>query len=657
MWQRLVLSTLLVAATALVYSQVWQFEYVILDDSLYTTQNPRIRQGLTADNLGWCVREAHASNWIPLTLLSLMLDAELYGDWPGGFHLTNVFLHAANVVVLFLLMVRMTACSTRSALVAALFAIHPLHVESVAWVAERKDVLSTLCGLLAIWSYVSFVRRGRPVHLIVSALWFLGSLMAKPTLVTLPFVLLLLDVWPLGRTTIWRGARGGARNNDAGRTGDVAERPSRGGTWDAASPVRWTRLVVEKGPFWGIAVVFCAIAVSAQHQSGAVSSLEQVSLRGRCLNAIVVYVRYMQQALFPQDLAVYYPHPGDSLAVADVLAPAALLLLITVAAVVTARRWPFLLAGWFWYLGTLVPLIGLVQIGTQQMADRYTYVPLIGLSFAVVWLISTITPEGLLRRYVVPAFSAAFLAVLMVAAFLQVSYWRNSITLFRHALAITRDSPLSCGALGTALIQQQQFAEGILYLERALRMAPGDARAHYNLACGLQAAGRLQEAEEHYRIALLKDEANANARNNLGVILRDAGQDSEALHLFSEALEINPEYVDAHINLGVSAAKVGQQELAIAHFERALRLDPSSSIARHNLGLAFHAQQRYEAAILTYRDALRRSPDDWNTRLELARVLALWGDRDAARTEYKQLLTHMPASAVVRNELAQLGLP
>ncbi len=656
MWPRFLLSMLLVAATGIVYSQVWQFEYVILDDSLYGTENPRIRQGLTLENLVWSIGEIHASNWIPLTSLSLMIDAELFGHWPGGFHLTNVVLHGANVVLLFLLLVRMTESLAKSAVVAALFAIHPLHVESVAWVAERKDVLSTLFGLVSIRAYVTYTRSLRPLHLILSALWFACSLLAKPTLVTLPCVLLLLDVWPLGRAA-WRSAGGGPREDRHGQSGGAGVPPGAGTVRDPAAPPGWTRLVVEKIPFWTLAVLFGAIAVFAQHHGGAVSSLEQVSLKGRCLNAIVVYVRYMQQALFPQDLAVYYPHPGEGLTVTDAILPAVLIVALTVVSVVAARRWPFLLVGWLWYLGTLVPMIGLVQIGTQQMADRYTYFPLIGLFIAVTWLIPSMIPEDVPGRYIVPAITGAILVVFTVAACLQASYWRDSVTLFRHAAEVSGESPLVCGALGTALIHEQQFEEGVSYLKTAVRMAPRDARAHYNLACGLQAAGQPHEAAEHYRVALSIDKSNANARNNLGVVLQNEGRDAEAVRLFREALEIDPEYVDAHINLGVCTARNGEQEQAIAHFERALRLDPSRISAHHNVGLALCSQQRYDAAIQRFRHVLRLLPNDWNARLELARALALQGDRDAARTEYQQLLVRTPASGVVRAELAQLELP
>ena len=351
-----VLCVLLACAVGAVYAQVWQFDFIMLDDPQHVTENPYVRGGLTASNLVWAFTTRITANWLPLTWASLMLDTTIYGGVrAGGYHLTNAVLHTANTVLLFVFLVRVTQSQGRSAFVAALFGLHPLHVESVAWVTERKDVLSVFFGLLSLLAYARYVQSGRKLRLAAALGWLVCSLLSKQTLVTLPFVFLLLDFWPLRRDFSAHGVVG---------------------------------LVLEKVPFLAACAVACAITMTAQAHGSAIAPLEAIPLRWRLSNAVVAYVLYLWQAIYPQRLAVFYPHPRDTLAGPMVLGAAAVFVAISAAAVLLRRRFPFLFVGWAWYVGTLVPMIGIVQIGSQQMADRYTYFPLIGVFLTMTWSVA-----------------------------------------------------------------------------------------------------------------------------------------------------------------------------------------------------------------------------------------------------------------------------
>ena len=386
----------------MVYAQTWRFGFVQIDDPIEVSENLRVRQGLSWQNLIWCFSSFFDGNWIPLTWLSLMFDTTVYGFRAGGYHFTNVVLHVANTLVLFAILGRATCNELRSACVAALFALHPLHVESVAWITERKDVLSTLFGLLSLLAYVNYAARGRSWRLAACLLCFLLSLLSKPTLVTLPCVFLLLDFWPLSRLS-----------------------------WNIKAD--WKRLV-EKAPFLTVSVAFSVITILAQGSGHAVRSFGAFSLAARCENAVVVYAAYLVKTLFPHDLVVYYPHPGGHFAWPAIGGAAAMLLAISAAAVVWVRRYPFLFVGWAWYLGTLVPMIGIVQVGGQQMADRYTYFALIGPFLAVVWLVAELVPAGTLAARVLPVATLIVLAALTATAYVQVGYWRDDLALWGHAL-------------------------------------------------------------------------------------------------------------------------------------------------------------------------------------------------------------------------------
>jgi tetratricopeptide (TPR) repeat protein len=620
----LVWGVLLVLASLLVYSQTVDFGFVGLDDTAYVTENARVQAGLNIPNLAWSFSTFYIANWTPLTWLSLMLDTDLYGVRAGGYHLTNILLHAANTWLLFLVLARATQNRVRSAFVAALFALHPLHVESVAWISERKDVLSTLFGLFALLSYVTYATQDRKLSLVASFFFFVCSLLSKQTLVTLPFVFLLLDYWPLRRIA-WPGSAG---RGDAAPTRAPYESTEPNGRRDddsAASIRKFSigRLLAEKLPFFAASAAFSVMSVIAQSRGGAVRSFVVLPLASRCRNALVVYLAYLWQTVCPLNLAAFYPHPAEKLTWIAAGAAAALLLAISVFALVRARRSPFLLVGWCWYLGTLVPMIGIVQVGTQQRADRYTYFPLIGLFVAVTWLIPQLVRADAIRNRVLPCVACASLAVLTVMTFEQVSYWRDSVLLFRHSLECTNDNPETRFRLGTALIKQGQTSEGIDNLEVAVRMAPDDAMSQYNLANGLQIAGRLEEAVPHYEAALAIDDELADVHNNLGVTLMALRKYPDAKRHFSRVLELRENNLRAYVNLGDVCVKSGEYNQAIAYSRRALALDPKSLNAHQCIAIALRGLGRIDEAIARLRELAAGAPDNEEVREELARTLAM----------------------------------
>jgi protein O-mannosyl-transferase len=606
--QNLLWAVLLFTVTLLVYAQVWSFGFVVVDDSLYVG-NPHVPEGITLANVIWSWKTVDDSNWIPLTWLSLLLDTNVYGGRPGGYHLTNALLHGANTVVLFLTLAIATRARAKSAVVAALFALHPLHVESVAWVAERKDVLSTFFGLLALLTYVRFAICGGRWRLATAFLCFVCSLLSKQTLVTLPFVLLLLDYWPLGRWSL----------NNPNRP--VREKsPPRG----RANLRRLTwRLVAEKIPFFAASIAFSAVAVMAQTHTGAVMTLQGFAFPARLANAVFVYAAYLEKTVFPQNLAVYYPHPHESLSWTVLGLAAAVLLAITAAAIVFVRRFPFLFVGWFWYLGTLVPVIGLVQIGSQQMADRYTYFPLIGLFLAVTWLVPEFVPPGLLRTRVLPAAVFSSLVMLAATTFSQISYWHDSVTLMRHSMDCTPDNSVAHEFLGNAYLAEGSLAEGAEELEKSIRLAPQFAPTHLALGGALQQQGRLDEAIAQYREALALDPQSAEAHTDLGLIFFKRREYDDAKRHFRQALEIDPNFAPAHVDLAAVCLTTNDFTGAIEHSEQVLHLQPNFPASEMCLAMALRGQGRLDEAIGHLQHVLELTPADPLAREELARTKAM----------------------------------
>jgi Flp pilus assembly protein TadD len=588
---------LLLLAVDLVFGQTARFEFVY-DDGIYLCENPRVAHGLTIKGVTWALTSTHANNWHPLTWFSHMLDCQLYGlRWPGGHHLTNVLLHAANSILLFLVLRRMTGDLWPSGFAAALFAIHPLHVESVAWVAERKDMLSGLFFLLTLAAYVGYVRRPFSLlrYLLVAALFALG-LMAKPMLVTLPCVLLLLDYWPLGRY----------------------------------SPP-FMRLVAEKLPLLALAGLSCAVTPLAQGQ--AVQSWEFMPLSARLANALVSYAVYLGQLFCPLGLAAFYPHPGTAIPLWQIVGALLLLAGIFAVALAIRRRCPYLLVGWLWYVGMLVPVIGIVQVGQQARADRYTYLTQIGLYVALVWGAAHVSRRWSHRRWVCTAGSTVVLLLLAVGASRQTSFWRDSETLWTRALACTSRNAAAHNNLGMTLVSGGQIDEGIAHYQKSLEIDPDDIEAHNNLGVALMERGQVDEAIGHYRRALQLKPDFTDAHNNLGNALASRGRKEEAITEYRKALESTPDDTHVRNNLGVALAGRGQVDAAIAEYRQAVEIKPDYADAHHNLGLALARRGEVAAAIAEHQKALEIDPGDCVACYNLARILATHptpGFRDGA---------------------------
>ncbi len=514
----------LVATVLAIYGQTGGHDFIMYDDPGYVTINLSIRNGVTWESLRWAVTSTYFYNWHPLTWISYMIDYQLFGLNPRGYHLTNVALHTANTVLVFWLLQTTTGGVWPSAFVAALFGVHPLHVESVAWVSERKDVLSTLFLLLTIWTYTQFAERRCPRWYLASVGLFAMGLMAKPMLVTLPFVLLLFDWWPLRRVNL---------------------------QLDTATLNRVRPLLVEKIPFLLLAAVSSAITMYAQSVGGAVRSFDQYPLSDRAMNAVVSYAKYLQKTIWPVELSVRYPHPGSTLSGWAVLLAVFILVAVTIAAIRWGRSRPYVLVGWLWYLGTLVPVIGLVQVGDQAMADRYTYVPLLGVFIVVAWVAYDLASWWRPVRLVMPWLAGVVLVALTVAAWNQVRYWRDSITLFEHATSVAPDDPLAHFSLANELRERGRVPEAARHYEEALRIYPNYADAHANLGLILAQQGRLDDAMPHYVAALRIQPGLAEVHNSMGMLLAEQGKTTEAILHFREALRIKPGMEAARKNLEV----------------------------------------------------------------------------------------------------------
>ncbi len=509
----------------IVFGQTGAFGFLHFDDNVYVTANAHVRSGLTGPSVAWAFSTLEEGFWHPLTWLSLMLDVQLYGDWAGGFHWTNVLFHGLSTVILFLVLCRMTGAPWRSAFVAGLFAVHPLHVESVAWVAERKDVLCGFFWMATLAVYAWYALRPGPWRYGLLLLVFLLGLMAKPMIVTLPFVLLLLDAWPLRR--------------DEATLGIVGRREF--------SRASWTGLVLEKVPLLAISAGFSILAYHAEFRAGALGSGAAYPLADRIANALVSYAAYLRQFFWPAGLAPFYPHPGQWPA-GQVLLSGAVLAAVSIAVFALARRRPWLGVGWLWYLGTLVPVSGLIQIGNIAMADRFMYIPLIGPAIMLAWGASGEPGRtGAGRRVAVPA-GMLILAVCALLSWHQASYWRSTETLFRYALEVTERNDKAHHALGLALHERGQSREAIRHLETSLELRE-DTRARNDLGVALMGAERFKEAEVQFRRVVALRPAVAKYWNNLGAAVASQDRPSEAVPLFREALRLQPDYREARRNL------------------------------------------------------------------------------------------------------------
>jgi protein O-mannosyl-transferase len=712
----ILICALLAILTFAAFWPVLRNGFVNYDDPEYVTENPHVQTGLNADNLRWALTSQHGGNWHPLTTSSHMLDVQLFGLKARWHHAVNLVFHTANAALLFLLLEGLTGRTWRSACVAALFAVHPLHVESVAWVAERKDVLSGFFGLLMLIAYVKYVRsverageakseirnpkletnskfeiQRSVIFYGLALLLFTLGLLSKAMLVTLPCVMLLLDYWPLQRALREENRKDGG--------------------------LRWGRLVVEKLPFFALSVGSSLMTFWAQKGTGALSSLEALPLEFRISNALVSYVRYLAKAIWPTNLAVFYP-PPEAWPIEVVAVAALVLLAITVLSIRSARKSPELPVGWFWFLGTLVPVIGLVQVGRQAMADRYSYIPLIGIFIAIVWLISDLVPRWQSAKIWVPVTGVATVGICAVLSWIQVGYWRDTRSLFEHAIAATGENAVAENNLGIFLYEaneieraERHFAEAVRikrnypealinlglcrersgltneaigFYERAIQVQP-TASAFYNLANVLSRQGESEKAEKNYRSALELKPEFPDALYNYGGLLAKLGRVADAARNYAAAIKLKPDNADVHLSFGALLAGEQKWNEAIAEFQAALRNDPSNANVHFNLGAAHNAKGELGEAAKHYAEACRLRPDDVEARenlgllllsqgrpseavscfeegvrlqpnakahYELALALDASGQREKAITEYREAVRLSPTSAVYMNDLA-----
>lgn len=568
----LIICLFLVAISLAVFGQTIRYDFVNFDDDLYVYNAPAIKAGLTIRGLALAVTAPHARNWHPLTTISHMLDCQLYGLNAGGHHGTNVLLHTIAMLLLFLVLRQMTGAFWRSAIVAGLFAIHPLHVESVAWVSERKDVLSAIFFFLMLSAYARYTSAPSITRYLAVTGLFAAGLMSKSMVVTAPFVLLLLDYWPLCRF-------------EKPSAVTTAKNPE-----DGMHKRRTKALFLEKIPLLVLSASACAVTFMVQKR--AIGAIPPLPLLWRVQNALVSYVIYVWKTIWPTRLAIFYPHPNNNLTIWQVAGATALLLGITLAALVLRKQRPYLFTGWFWYLGMLVPVIGLVQVGEQGHADRYTYLPHIGLFLVAVWLVADMIA---LREATVPyatATAAVLIVALASAAFVQTSYWRNSETLWTHALAVTSDNDCAHNNLGYLLADRGDLDGAISHFEAAARIRSlrtdrhynaGSAYVEMNLADALAQKGQSDEAMVHYEQAIRLEPNYADAYYNRGNVLFTKGRIDEAIADLEKTLQIQPNDADAHTCLGNALLRQGLRTEAIAHYEKAMALAPEDPHSRNNI--------------------------------------------------------------------------
>jgi tetratricopeptide (TPR) repeat protein len=629
---------LLFIATLAVYWQVGNYEFVNFDDDKYITDNPHVQKGLTRDSVIWAFTATHVSNWHPLTWLSHMLDFQLYGLNPSGHHLTNVFFHLVNTLLLFLVLKLMTGALWRSGLVAALFAVHPLHVESVVWVAERKDVLSTLFWMLTLWAYLGYTKRPGVKRYLVILLAFALGLMAKPMLVTLPFVLLLLDYWPLKRIELGQSAIGLPA---ASQPSTIANKPG----------AQAFRLLLEKTPMFVLAAVSSVVTFIVQKSGGAVGALETYPFKIRMANALLSYVIYLKKMIWPQNLAVFYPHPGQSLPMWQAAGAGLLLVVVSIAVIRAGRRYPYLPVGWLWYVGTLVPVIGLVQVGDQAMADRYTYVSLIGLFIVVAWGVPDVARSWRYGKSALALATGSLLVALMVSTSLQLKHWKNSLTLFDHALRVTENNYLAHLNFGAALADQERTEEAITHYHRSLQIAPNYAKAYNNLGLALAQQGKNDEATAHYLKALQLNPDYARAHNNLGVVLTRTGEFEKAIAHYYEALTLEPDWVEVYNNLANAFLTQGKFDQAIFYYSEILRLKPNYAEAHNNMAITLASRGRFLEASVHYSEALRLKPSSAEINNNLAVALFNLGKVQGAIAHYTKAIELSPNYSEAHNNL------
>lgn len=600
-----IICILLVVTTFAVYSQVQHHEFINYDDPDYVTKNSNVKAGLTSESVVWAWTTFNHANWFPMTWFSHMLDYQVYGSNPKGHHLTSLFFHIANALLLFLVLLQMTGALWRSSVVAVLFALHPFNVESVAWVAERKNVLSTFFWLLTMLAYVRYARKTNLKRYSLVLLFFVLGLMSKPMLVTLPFVLLMMDYWPLGRMKF-------RIKNETVFTDQIENQ------------VPVSHLIKEKIPLFLITAVSCITTLIVQKLGGALQGMEIFSQSARLTNAMVSYMVYLKKAVWPTGFAVLYPHPGNALPEWKGILCGAVLVVITAFAIKLIRKAPYFTFGWFWFLGTLAPVIGVVQVGAQAMADRYAYVPLIGIFVIMAWGLPELITQWRYREKILILLAGICFPALMVITWNQVSHWKNSITIFTHAIRVTDkkypDFDLVHNNLGAALFTERKTEEAISHYKAAIKLQPDYADAHYNLGIALMAEQKTDKAISHYKMAI----------------------------------KIKPGYVDAHYNLAIALMAEQKTEEAISHYKTVIKLQPESADTYNNLGTALLAERKIDSAVSYFNKAIKLKPDFATAYFNLGNVLSAEGKTEEAISHLKKAITLKPDFADALNNLGTM---
>ena len=590
-WTLIGISIFLIALTWAVFGQTGNYQFVNYDDPLYVLDNAHVRAGLTWRGIAWAFTHVHSQNWHPLTTMSHMLDCQLFGVNPGAHHLVNVFFHSIAAVLLFILLAQITNSIWASAFVAAVFAIHPLRVESVAWIAERKDVLSGVFFMLTLLAYFRWTRKQTVGRYLAMSILFACGLMSKPMLITTPIILLLLDYWPLNRS----------------QKSEVRSQKS--------SNPPWTKLVVEKVPLFVLSIGSCFATLWAQNF--ALGSTQFLPLQWRVTNALFSYFEYVRQMFWPVDLIPFYVHPENRLEIWRLLIAAISLIALTAIVIVRRKQNPYLLVGWLWYLVMLIPVIGIVQVGLQGHADRYTYLPQIGLDIALVWLIWDLTKSCLPRRsasakagrpqkIIMSAAAAIVLITLSSLSWKQTTHWRDTEALWRHTLAVTPDSDVAHAGLGGILFVRGQIDESIDHYERALRLRDGNVAAHFGLGRALAAKQKTDPAIFHFQKALSIQPDNIGASNDLGVMFASKGEIREAISAWQQSLSFDPDNADAANNIAWVRATATDPDLrdgreALELAQRALRSGGENPVALRTLAAAQAENGQFAEAIATCR--------------------------------------------------------
>ncbi len=585
-----------------VYWQLKDCDFAGYDDELYVTENKNVQAGLTFKGIRWAFTTFHAGNWHPLTWLSHMLDCEIYGLNPMGHHWTNLQLHIVNTLLLFFILQKMTGATWKSAFVAAFFALHPLHVESVAWVAERKDVLSTFFGMLTILAYIRYVTKSNFFrYFLVFILLSLG-LMAKPMLVTLPFVLLLLDFWPLERL----------RYHSHHQSSNF-------------QAFNLFHLIREKVPLFIPVAISSVLTILAQKEVGALYSFETLPVKTRIANTFVSYVNYMVKAIWPQKLAVFYPYPFEMLSLWQIFWSVLLIAGLSFLTIRMLNQYKYVAVGWFWYLGTLVPVIGLLQVGAQGMADRYTYIPFIGLFIIVTWGISDLLKKWHYSKIVLAVFAIIVIFAFSTRSYFQTIHWKNSAAVFDNAIKVTDYNWVAYNNLGLALMRDGQAKEAVFYYKKALQIKPGYLTALHNLGIAFFQIGKLEEALSYYSEALKIDPEHAEIHNHIAIILATQGKLEKAVQHYTKALFIDPELAGAHYNLANVLVAQEKLEKAILHYESVIKKDPEHFNAHYNLGCLLLNQKKNKDAVVHFAEVIKINPEYAQAYHKIGLILAQQG--------------------------------